>query len=88
MIMGYLKRIIISLLLLSVFLSMVISIVYITLIYKPENIVYISDKIFDHEYTIEFYDADSEVDFFSSQLAFNEIKVKDSNNIILFEVRV
>ena len=86
MIMGYLKRIIISLLLLSVFLSMVISIVYITLIYKPENIVYISDKIFDHEYTIEFYDADSEVDFFSSQLAFNEIKVKDSNNIILFEV--
>ena len=86
MIMGYLKRIIISLLLLSVFLCMVISIVYITLIYKPENIVYISDKIFDHEYTIEFYDADSEVDFFSSQLAFNEIKVKDSNNIILFEV--
>jgi len=86
MIMGYLKRIIISLLLLSVFLSMVISIVYITLIYKPENIVYISDKIFDHEYTIEFYEADSDVNFFSSQFAFNEIKVKDSNNIILFEV--
>ena len=65
---------------------MVISVVYITLIYKPENIFYISDKIFDHEYTIEFYEADSDVNFFSSQLAFNEIKVKDSNNIILFEV--
>ena len=75
MIMGYLKRIIISLLLLSVFLFMVISVVYITLIYKPENIFYISDKIFDHEYTIEFYEADSDVNFFSSQLAFNEINL-------------
>tara|TARA_B100001250_G_scaffold414229_1_gene451413 strand:+ start:1737 stop:4094 length:2358 start_codon:yes stop_codon:yes gene_type:complete len=85
MIMGYLKRIIISLLLLFTFFFLIVSIVYATLIYKPENIVNISNKIFNHGYSIEFHEVDSDINFFSPQFIFNQITLRNPKGIKLFE---
>ena len=81
----YLKRIIVSLLLLFAYLFSLISIVYLTLIYKPENIVYITNKIFNHGYSIEFTQTDSEINFFSPKFSFNKITIKNSKNKKLLE---
>ncbi len=84
MIMEYPKRIITSLLLLFTFFILVLSVIYVSLIYNPENIVRFTNKIFNHGYTIEFSEADSEINFFSPQFSFEEMTLKNSDGKRLF----
>ena len=85
MTMEYLKRIIISLLLLFTFFFSLLSVIYVSLIYNPENIIRFTNKIFNHGYTIEFSEVDSEINFFSPQFIFDQITLKNSDDKRLFQ---
>jgi len=80
-----LKKTFISLLFISVLLFLITLITYISLIYKPENIIFIANKYFSDDFIIEFKSADSDRDLLSPGFNFKDVVVKDTNDKIILE---
>tara|TARA_B100001063_G_scaffold212848_1_gene212083 strand:+ start:2466 stop:4817 length:2352 start_codon:yes stop_codon:yes gene_type:complete len=83
--MTIIKKTLISLLFISVLLFLIIVITYISLIYKPENIIFVANKYFSDDFIIEYESVDSDRDLISPGFNFEDIVVKDTNNKIILE---
>ena len=83
--MTILKKTFISLLFISVLLFLITLITYISLIYKPENIIFVANKYFSDDFIIEYKSADSDRDLLSPGFNFKDIVVKDTNDKIILE---
>ena len=69
----------------SVLLFLTIVITYISLIYKPENIIFLANKYFSDDFIIEYKSVDSDRDLISPGFNFEDIVVKDTNNKTILE---
>tara|TARA_B100001173_G_scaffold312477_1_gene333967 strand:- start:2524 stop:4875 length:2352 start_codon:yes stop_codon:yes gene_type:complete len=83
--MKLIRKIFIYLLLISSFLFLIIGITYTSLIYKPESIPSLANRFFDNKYIIEYQNIDSDGNFLSPGLSFEDIFIKDLNNKIILE---
>ncbi len=83
--MTVIKKTFISLLFISVLLFLTIVITYISLIYKPENIIFVANKYFSDDFIIEYKSVDSDRDLISPGFNFEDIVVKDTNNKTILE---
>ena len=83
--MTVIKKTFISLLFISVLLFLTTVITYISLIYKPENIIFVANKYFSDDFIIEYKSVDSDRDLISPGFNFEDIVVKDTNNKTILE---
>lgn len=83
--MTVIKKTFISLLFITVLLFLTIVITYISLIYKPENIIFVANKYFSDDFIIEYKSVDSDRDLISPGFNFEDIVVKDTNNKTILE---
>ena len=83
--MKFIKRIAISLLLLFSFFFLITSIAYVSLLYKPENIIYLTNKLLNNDYSIQYLGADSDINLLNPKVTFDEITIKDSKEIELLK---
>jgi len=83
--MTVIKKTFISLLFISVLLFLTTVITYISLIYKPENIIFVANKYFSNDFIIEYKSVDSDRDLISPGFNFEDIVVKDTNNKTILE---
>ena len=83
--MKFIRKIFISLLLVSSFLFLITGITYTTLIYKPERLVSLANRFFDNTYIIEYKNIDSDRNFLSPGISFEGILIKDFNNKVILE---
>ena len=83
--MTFIKKTFISLLFISVLLFLTIVITYISLVYKPENIIFVANKYFSDDFIIEYKSVDSNRDLISPGFNFEDIVVKDTNNKTILE---
>ena len=83
--MKLIRKIFIYLLLISSFLFLITGITYTYLIYKPESIPSLANRFFDNKYIIEYQNIDSDGNFLSPGLSFEDIFIKDLNNKIILE---
>ncbi len=83
--MTIIKKILISLLFILTFSFLITLIIYISLIYKPGNIISLANNYFYDDLIIDYESANSNKDFLSPGFNFEEILIKDSNNKIIFE---
>jgi hypothetical protein len=83
--MTVIKKTFISLLFISVLFFITTVITYISLIYKPENIIFVANKYFSDDFIIEYKSVDSDRDLISPGFNFEDIVVKDTNNKTILE---
>ena len=83
--MKLIRKIFIYLLLISSFLFLITGVTYTSLIYKPESIPSLANRFFDNKYIIEYQNIDSDGNFLSPGLSFEDIFIKDLNNKIILE---
>jgi hypothetical protein len=83
--MTVIKKTFISLLFISVLFFITTVITYISLIYKPENIIFVANKYFSDNFIIEYKSVDSDRDLISPGFNFEDIVVKDTNNKTILE---
>ena len=83
--MKVIKKTFTSLLFISVLFFITTVITYISLIYKPENIIFVANKYFSDDFIIEYKSVDSDRDLISPGFNFEDIVVKDTNNKTILE---
>ena len=81
--MEFIKRIATSLLLLFSFFFLIASIAYVSLLYKPGNIIYLTNKLLNNDYSIQYLGTDSDINLLNPKVTFDEIAIKDSKGIEL-----
>jgi hypothetical protein len=79
------RKILFSLLFISIFSFFISVAIYISLIYKPENLIFLANKYFHDDLIIEYEKADSNKDLLSPGFNFKRILVKDFENKIILE---
>ena len=83
--MAIARKILFSLFFISIFLFFISVATYISLIYKPENLIFLANKYFQDDLIIEYEKADSNKDLLSPGFNFKRILVKDFENKIILE---
>ena len=83
--MAIARKILFSLLFISIFSFFISVAIYISLIYKPENLIFLANKYFHDDLIIEYEKADSNKDLLSPGFNFKKILVKDFENKIILE---
>tara|TARA_B100001741_G_scaffold113606_1_gene93486 strand:+ start:2743 stop:5094 length:2352 start_codon:yes stop_codon:yes gene_type:complete len=83
--MAIARKILFSLLFISIFSFFISVAIYISLIYKPENLIFLANKYFHDDLIIEYEKADSNKDLLSPGFNFKRILVKDFENKIILE---
>ena len=83
--MKLIRKIFISLLLVSSFLFLITGITYTSFIYKPERLVSLANGFFDNTYIIEYKNIDSDRNFLSPGISLEGILIKDFNNKVILE---
>ena len=83
--MAIARKILFSLLFISIFSFFISVAIYISLIYKPENLIFLANKYFHDDLIIEYEKADSNKDLLSPGFNFKRIIVKDFENKIILE---
>ena len=78
--MFFLNKIFKSLSLIIFLFFLIFSLIYFLLVYRPESIVYVTNKFIADSYSIEFEAIDSKKNFISPNIILNEVLVKDINN--------
>ena len=83
--MAIARKILFSLLFILIFSFFISVAIYISLIYKPENLIFLANKYFHDDLIIEYEKADSNKDLLSPGFNFKRILVKDFENKIILE---
>ena len=83
--MAIARKILFSLFFISIFSFFISVAIYISLIYKPENLIFLANKYFYDDLIIEYEKADSNKDLLSPGFNFKRILVKDFENKIILE---
>ena len=83
--MAIARKILFSLFFISIFSFFISVAIYISLIYKPENLIFLANKYFYDDLIIEYEKADSNKDLLSPGFNFEGILVKDFENKIILE---
>ena len=83
--MSVLNSFIRSFVILITFIFILIGTVYLLIITKPESIIFVANKLFNEEYSIEFKEAKSDGNFLSSIVVLNDVLIKDINENEIFK---
>ena len=83
--MTLIRKILISLFIILIFSFLTTVAIYISLIYKPDNIIFFANKYLNDDYIIEYDSAVSDRDLLSPGFNFEAVLVKDSNSKIILE---
>ena len=66
-----------SILILITFILLMISVIYILVIIKPESVIFVSNKILNEDYSIQFKEAKSDTNFLSPIIILNDVFIRD-----------
>ncbi len=83
--MSALNSFIKSIAILITFIFIVIGTVYILIITKPESIIFVTNKLLNEDYSIEFKEAKSDKNFLSPIVVLNDVSIRDINENEIFK---
>ncbi|MDC3164674.1 AsmA-like C-terminal region-containing protein [Gammaproteobacteria bacterium] len=67
------------------FTLIVIGTVYILIITKPESVIFVTNKLLNEDYSIEFKEVKSETNFLSPIFVLNDVSIRDINENEIFK---
>ena len=67
------------------FIFILIGTIYLLIIIKPESIIFVTSKLLNEEYSIEFKEAKSDTNFLSPIVVLNDVFIKDINENEIFK---
>ena len=67
------------------FIFILIGTIYLLIISKPESIIFVTSKLLNEEYSIEFKEAKSDTNFLSPIVVLNDVFIKDINENEIFK---
>ena len=74
-----------SIAILITFTFIVIGTVYILIITKPESIIFVTNKLLNEDYSIEFKEVKSDTNFLSPIFVLNDVSIRDINENEIFK---
>ena len=83
--MSALNSFIKSIAILIAFIFIVIGTVYILIITKPESVIFVTNKLLNEHYSIEFKGAKSDTNFLSPIVVLNDVCIRDINDNEMFK---
>ena len=83
--MSVLNSFIKSFLILIIFIFILIGTVYFLIITKPESIIFLTNKILNEDYSIEFKEAKSDTNLLSPIIVLNDVFIRDINDNEIFK---
>ena len=82
--MSVLNSFIKSFVILVTFIFILIGTIYLLIISKPESIIFVTSKLLNEEYSIEFKEAKSDTNFLSPVVVLNDVFMTDINENLIF----
>ena len=67
------------------FIFILIGAVYLLIITKPESVIFVTNKILNEDYSIEFKEAKSDTNFLSPIVVLNDVFMTDINENLIFK---
>ena len=83
--MSALNSFIKSIAILITFTFIVIGSVYILIIAKPESIIFVTNKLLNEDYSIEFKEAESNTNFLSPVVVLSDVSIRETNQNQIFQ---
>ena len=83
--MSALNSFIKSIAILITFTFIVIGSVYILIIAKPESIIFVTNKLLNEDYSIEFKEAKSNTNFLSPEVVLSDVSIRKTNQNQIFQ---
>ena len=83
--MSALNSFIKSIAILIIFFFIVIGSVYILIIAKPESIIFVTNKLLNEDYSIEFKEAESNTNFLSPVVVLSDVSIRETNQNQIFQ---
>ena len=83
--MSALNSFIKSIAILKIFFFIVIGSVYILIIAKPESIIFVTNKLLNEDYSIEFKEAESNTNFLSPVVVLSDVSIRETNHNQIFQ---
>jgi hypothetical protein len=74
-----------SLLTLITFIFILIGTVYLLIIIKPGSVIFVTNKILNEDYSIEFKEAKSDTNFLSPVIVLSDVSIKETNENEIFK---
>ncbi len=74
-----------SIAVLITFIFIVIGAFYILIITKPESVIFVTNKLLNEDYSIEFKEAKSDTNFLSPIVVLNDVSIRDINKNEIFK---
>jgi hypothetical protein len=74
-----------SLLTLITFIFILIGTVYLLVIIKPGSVIFVTNKILNEDYSIEFKEAKSDTNFLSPVIVLSDVSIKETNENQIFK---
>ena len=83
--MSALNSFIKSIAILITFIFIVIGSVYILIITKPESVIFVTNKLLNEDYSMEFKEAKSNTNFLSPIVVLSDVSIRETNQNEIFE---
>ena len=83
--MSALNSFIKSIAILVTFIFIVIGSVYILIITKPESVIFVTNKLLNENYSIEFKEAKSNTNFLSPIVVLSDVSIRETNQNEIFQ---
>ena len=83
--MSALNNFIKSIAILITFIFIVIGSVYILIITKPESVIFVTNRLLNEDYSIEFKEAKSDTNFLSPIVVLSDVSIKETNQNVIFQ---
>ena len=83
--MSALNSFIKSIAILIIFFFIVIGSVYILIIAKPESIIFVTNKLLNEDYSIEFKEAECNTNFLSPLVFLSDVSIRETNQNQIFQ---
>ena len=83
--MSHLNSFIKSIAILITFILIVIGTVYILIITKPESVIFVTNKLLNEDYSIEFKEAKSDTSFLSPIVVLSDVSIRENNENEIFQ---
>ena len=83
--MSALNSFIKSIAILITFIFILIGSVYILIITKPESVIFVTNKILNEDYSIEFKEAKSDTNFLSPIVVLSDVSIRETNENEIFK---
>ena len=67
------------------FIFILIGAVYLLIITKPESVIFVTNKILNEDYSIEFKEAKSDTNFLSPIVVLTDVSIRETNKNEIFK---